>query len=329
MKKSLLLCLCLLSPVLACATFYPEDFVGFLADETALIVWDEESRTEHFIRRASFSTNSETVGFVVPTPSRPKVEEFDDEVFSFLERSTRPKRIVKKKRKWVLGSFFMLTYSMDSMAGLEPEGVRVYEQGAVAGQDYAILKADNAAALEKWLSTNGFPFPESSRAWVEPYIEDGFFLTAFKYRANSDQGFHSETVKLSFSAEHAYYPYREPDQAEEADKRSLKLYLLSTGPTKAMLESGQWNVKMPYSAPTEGLPESISALTEGTWLSVFEDDSPQRNGLSDLRFVSNPQQAEVHPPDQVVTRTHEAVIPIELVILFLLVGVGTWRRFRA
>src|SRR5688572_30581538 len=39
------------------------------ADQTVIMVWDEARRTQHFIRQASFKSDANDVGFIVPTPS--------------------------------------------------------------------------------------------------------------------------------------------------------------------------------------------------------------------------------------------------------------------
>ena len=43
-------------------------------EEAAVIVWDAKTKTEHFIRMASFS-GAEDFGFLVPTPTKPELAE--------------------------------------------------------------------------------------------------------------------------------------------------------------------------------------------------------------------------------------------------------------
>ena len=52
-----------------------------ITNESALIIWDAESKTEHFIRRAAFQSTSTDFGFLVPTPTQPELAEADDSVF--------------------------------------------------------------------------------------------------------------------------------------------------------------------------------------------------------------------------------------------------------
>src|SRR5579862_6019086 len=57
-----------------------------IADESAIIIWDEAARTQHFIRRASFQTAGEDFGFLVPTPTQPELAEASDASFKELEQ---------------------------------------------------------------------------------------------------------------------------------------------------------------------------------------------------------------------------------------------------
>src|SRR5262249_59059096 len=85
----------LLTPQLgrACAPVpRPGQFVR-IAEESAVIVWDEKTRTEHFIRRATFDTDAPDFGFLVPTPSEPALAEVSDSRFDELEYYIRPKEV--------------------------------------------------------------------------------------------------------------------------------------------------------------------------------------------------------------------------------------------
>src|SRR5579871_4834433 len=59
----------------ACSRAMPrgEEHSVEIASETALIVWDEKARKQHFIRRASFQAQVPYFGFLVPTPNQPEL----------------------------------------------------------------------------------------------------------------------------------------------------------------------------------------------------------------------------------------------------------------
>ena len=56
-----------------------------IADEEAVIFWDPETHVEHFIRKATFRSSAPAFGFLVPTPSTPKLDEVPETVFGELE----------------------------------------------------------------------------------------------------------------------------------------------------------------------------------------------------------------------------------------------------
>ena len=60
------------------------------ADQTVIILWDSTSRTQRFIRQASFKSDADDVGFIVPSPSRPQLEESGDKAFETLRDITKP-----------------------------------------------------------------------------------------------------------------------------------------------------------------------------------------------------------------------------------------------
>lgn len=54
-----------------CAVAPHRGDTGSIADESAIIVWDASTQTEHFIRRASINVRAADFGFLVPTPALP------------------------------------------------------------------------------------------------------------------------------------------------------------------------------------------------------------------------------------------------------------------
>ena len=55
----------------ACCAVAPPGQRVVNADQSVIIIWDEATQTQHFIRNASFTSNSPGVGFIVPLPSHP------------------------------------------------------------------------------------------------------------------------------------------------------------------------------------------------------------------------------------------------------------------
>src|SRR5215470_10481210 len=114
-----------------------------IAEESAVIVWDEKTRTEHFIRRAMFDTDAPDFGFLVPTPAEPALAEVSDSVFNDLEYLIRPKVIEKAETKGVDFTPLLLGFFLRSVGDRAPvmSSVRVLSAQRVAGYDAVVLEA--------------------------------------------------------------------------------------------------------------------------------------------------------------------------------------------
>lgn len=317
--------LLLSAPILACATFYPEDNFGWLAEEVALIVWDSEAQQQHFIRRARFDTKAKEVGFLVPTPTQPELAEIDNAIFNQLDYQIRPRRVVKKSYIPIIAPVIFMVLSAGGEVPHSP--VEVYDRRQMAGQDVAVLKATDVAALEDWLKRNEFGFDAAAREWLAPYVDEGYFISAFRFTATSeDRDVRSKAVRMTFSTPTPYFPYREPERPlRKPHHRSLRVYLVAESSAVANLGNSAWAAEKKFSAPLEELPEELRELTgNNKWLTVFDDTSEVRASEHDLTFELV-EAEELRPPDRVFKRPL-FVIPLEPTLLLLLIGIFVWRR---
>jgi hypothetical protein len=244
-----------------------------IAEETAFIVFDSASRTEHFIRKAEFVTDAEDFGFLVPTPSVPTLHETGERLFSFAESLTEPRieYVVQEENRYRLfkpGTGLDIFFSILPSAQLDStaapnSAVQVISETQVAGYDAAILKADDAAALRTWLDDNGYAVRPALESWLEFYTEKGWYLTAFKFARptaseaiGADEGAVDDSsdslnkppmiarpVRITFTTDKPFYPYHEPaDMRSSADQpassRLLRLYVLSDVRMEATVGEG-------------------------------------------------------------------------------------------
>ena len=182
------------SPAPACAVAPPKGGRVDVSDEAALIVWDEATRTEHFIRRATFQTAAAyDFGFLVPTPTQPDLGEADDAVFNQLAQITAPKietQTVTRPVRWGCDGGFMLGAKHERMApGAAESAVVVLGQKRVGDHDTVTVKfrrdkADDpvagAAELAAWLQRYGYAFGPNLVEWLTPYIKNDWVVTAFR-----------------------------------------------------------------------------------------------------------------------------------------------------
>src|SRR5207244_2754583 len=121
--------------------------------ESAIIIWDAAKKTQHFIRRASFETNTPNLGFLVPTPTRPELAEADDDAFKLLETATAPKVVekVRERRRYRDRYGYKTKSEGPDMAAPGGGSVRTLgEEQRIAGFKAIILEADDPKALAEW-----------------------------------------------------------------------------------------------------------------------------------------------------------------------------------
>lgn len=287
-------------PVRACATAWPRGERVRIATESALIVWDEKSKTQHFIRRASFETKLPYFGFLVPTPTKPDLAEAPDDLFERLEdwtkAETKTRTVFREVSLGCAGS------AMPKQAGQ----VEVLARQHVAGYNAVVLKADDAQALRVWLEEHNYDLRPGLTEWVEPYLKAGWIITAFQVTKTDkeDDRLSTQGVRMSFHTDKPFFPYREPADTSEGkrDRRLLRLFVLSGQRMRGELDDSgiHWPGKAVWANPLGGdqrqrLAALLDArpihLPERAWLTVFDDDSSPRPGSTDLFFSPSPDQA--------------------------------------
>jgi hypothetical protein len=323
-------------PAEACAPAPPEGELVGIAGEEALIVWDAETRTQEFIRRADFHTDADDFGFLVPTPAPPTLREIDDGVFRELHRLGEP--VVEPRTTYVpvpcILSPWLLLWT-GAVEGTAPtQGVEVLSTARVAGMDATVLRADDPDALAAWLDGRGFALRPALRDWLRPYVEDGFAITAFRYtkdQGSASQSLGSRAVRMTFQADAPYYPYREPSDIGEEMSRRLVVHVLGRGRAEGHLAEAGFGADVVVARP---LPEAASLpdalrLPEDAWLTTFVDRSRVRPPGADLTFTLDPAGA-VHRP----TYRPRSIVPVPFPIELVVLGFGVWwwvrrRRRRA
>ena len=291
---------------LACA---PAGRVGeqiHIAEESAIIIWDDTSKTQHFIRRASFETRAKDFGFLVPTPTTPKLVEASDSAFDYLEAVIMP-------------------HSKGAKAAAAPAPapataeVVVVERVEVAGLDAAVLAANDAEALGAWLQANGYASTPELMHWASHYVQQGWIITAFKIAATETaRRLDASSVRMTFKTDRPYFPYREPASVGTPAPRALHVYFLGKervdgklGVHDAWPSRPRWSGNLSDSdlaqlvklLKLEPLSPSIRRLT------AFYDASSSRHGREDLYFHTAADQSVLGDFDRTDQREEMAGQP--------------------
>lgn len=278
----------------ACAAVFRPEAPVHIKGEEALIVWDPQRGRQHFIRKAGFEGATEDFGFLVPTPGRPMLGEADAAVFRRLfelyRRTDPAARGARGRRAVAVG------------AGAARPAVTVIERRVVAGLDAAVLAANDAGALDRWLEEHRYPSGEPLREWLTPYVERGWFITAFRYAASEGGAFSSNNVRMSFDTDVPFFPYSEPRAHRRGPARPFRVSVIAPYRVDAREGARPARIRAGYAdrlpaLSLEGLlrDTDIPAQTlprDGAWLTVF-DEHRSRRGAHDLTFVRAAQQRAI------------------------------------
>jgi len=280
-----------------------------VAEESALIVWDAADKTQHFIRRASFNAEDDSFGFLVPTPTRPELAEASDKAFKMLEMLTAPPvriayidvpRAANSHGRPVLRS-----------APLARPPVNVLEIKRVAGFDAAVLEATDAQALTDWLKKHDYQSRPELMQWLEPYVKQGWKITAFKIAQNQrkNSSIHTSAVRMSFKTDKPFFPYREPADQRTAShsSRLLRVYFLSEKRAQGSLgNDGVWPGKTVHSKKIMSFDQmdlldllklAKPPLADLLWLTEFEDRATPRPGTDDVFFSMSADDSVLTRPE--------------------------------
>lgn len=267
-------------------------------EQLNLVVWDPATKTEHFVRRASFASKAADVGFIAPTPTVPKLAEAQAGVFAYIE-SLNP-----------TPAFGSKGVSGGAGAGGVSRGVTVVHEQDVAGYHATTLKATDAKGLADWMKENGFETTPGIEKWTAVYIKKSWYLTAFKVKMKSGAGT-TGTVRMSFKTEKPFNPYFVPKENQGKGQSGLRLYFMAPGHASAKIggktdwQDPNWSVEASRH-DTDTIASNIGMndgdLPYGMRITAFYDSSFPNAAKEDLYFK--------------VDRTQESAIPAWFALVF-------------
>ena len=285
------------------------------ADQSIVMIWDATRKTQHFIRRASFKSQAEDFGFLIPSPSKPELAESGNEAFPVLQRLTAPEVVTQKRPAQPAGCGCGSRKFDQVGATADAPAVRVLEEKTVAGFNAKVLEADTTDVLVQWLKDNGYAYSPEVAAWAKPYVEGKWKITALKVaKKKTDEKGKDVTaaaLRMSFQTDRPLFPYREPDSGRAAaglgaDRRLLRIYFLAEARYQGgFTNDDEWTGRVVWAGQVspearKGVLEHLR-LPESTgpadwWLTEFEDNWPYRVAPSDVYFSPSKDQSTVRRP---------------------------------
>jgi len=304
-----------------CAEVVPEHKTPLqIAEETALIIYDDKTKTEEFIRQAVFNPKTQDAkdfGFLVPTPTPPTLTVTNSKLLPQVNEATKPRVYYRMEL-----SFFgfplpsareMNTGTTKSIAADTADTWVAVQEQRVGNLDAAILQASDAKALRKWMSDHGYASRPALEKWLDSYVKRGWTITAFKVVQDSTVTSTANTtiltpVRMTFHTDHPFYPYREPGDSPKDTAASRTLRILYIGPAFvfgklsadrhgiAPQQEEDWHTTLDLARIlTEPQRQEIVRLarmapgeTIGGHLSVFQEMGSNRPLDKDLYFVAAP-----------------------------------------
>jgi HEAT repeat protein len=150
--------------------------------QKAIICFD--SGREDLLLQVKYEGPLEEFGWLIPTPSRPKVEQGKMEPFYELSQLTQ-RHFGAPGAGGIKGGVATL-----SAAGGEKR-VKVLEIKTVGAYEVAILSAEDSDSLERWLKAHDYSFLEGKSKLVDEYTSRGWYFVAAKIELNRGLGFKS------------------------------------------------------------------------------------------------------------------------------------------
>lgn len=271
-------------------------------NETVVVIWDQAHKTEHFIRSVVLNSDAEKAGFLVPTPSTPELALADSRLFDLPDKYLPIPRTLS-----VILSKAVPAANTD---GIEP---RVVAEQQIGDYHAVVLDASDSKGLGDWLKKNGYPWSDSSAQWLLPYLAAKWKITAFKLHRSNSGEVSTKAIRMSFSTDRPFFPYREPIEASKLGgaQRVLRIAFLSGSRVVGKLGDGSdWPAHLDFAGSTT--PTSYSHIDKDDWLkyaglsdmpdlklpdrlTYFSDYSNPRPGKYDLYFSDSPDQSNYSP----------------------------------
>jgi len=293
----------------SCCPVYPSGKPVVNADQSVIIIWDAATKTQHFIRKASFKSDASDFGFLIPSPSKPDLDEAGNEAFPSLQKLTEPERIKRDRPRGNPGC------GCDEKKGTPTKAaadVRVLEEKDVAGYKAAVLETKSADDLVAWLRDNGFAYSPAVAAWAKPYVENGWKITALKVAKGKDnpeaKSVQASALRMSFKTDRPLFPYREPDSATSAAElgagnRLLRIYFIAAARHEGKLTPQyEWSGKVAWAGQIGPehrkavlgqlrLPENAGPTS--WYMTEFEDRWEYKVAPADVYFAKSDTQEDV------------------------------------
>jgi hypothetical protein len=293
----------------ACCYFSAKDKDILQPAQKVFLTWDPVEKVESFTVQPKFEGNALDFGMVIPTPSKPKLDEMPRDffkelaVYSILKKREQPQSKLLPVELDRLRNFALAKNGKGGEgkeSASRPTSVKVLEAGVVGNLDYKIIEAGRADDLFAWLKENKYSF-SGDESTLDFYIKKKWLFTVMKIdtmqmKKNPDGTFAGEVTptRFQFASEQLVYPLK-ITQISVKDKTEALFYV--EAPYKVDLPGDltyqyQWvpmiqNARGWYSKGIFGMNELPGKADD--WLKAIEGQAPallQKGQELGFNFVS-------------------------------------------
>jgi hypothetical protein len=295
----------------ACCYFSAKDADILQPAQKVFITWDPKEQVESFTVQPKFEGNAKDFGMVIPTPSKPRLDEMPRDffkelaVYTILKKREYPQsKLLPLPPRGAPGGFggggLGLAKDKADGHGPRPTTVKVLEAGIVGSLDYKIISAERADDLYGWLKDNHYSYA-GDEATLDFYVKKGWLFTVMKIdtmqmKKNKDGSYTGEVTptRFQFTSPKLIYPLK-ITQLSVKDKTEALFYVQA--PTKVDLPGDmtyqyQWvpmiqNAQGWYAKGIFGSHELPGQADD--WLKAIQDQAPallQKGQELGFNFVS-------------------------------------------
>jgi hypothetical protein len=229
----------------ACCYFSAKEKDILQPAQKAFLTWDPIEKVESFTVQPKFEGNALDFGMVIPTPTRPKLDEMPRDffkslaIYSILKRREFPESKILTRYDSTSG-YFLKTFGRpqaqqaQGQQQIRPPSVVVLEAGVVGSLDYKIISAERADDLFDWLKEHKYSYA-GDEATLDFYIQKKWLFTVMKIdtkqmKKNPDGSFAGEVTptRFQFTSDKLIYPLK-ITQLSVKDKTEALFYVQAPG----------------------------------------------------------------------------------------------------
>ncbi|MDD4049740.1 MAG: DUF2330 domain-containing protein [Candidatus ainarchaeum sp.] len=188
-------------------------------NQTGIIIYNDMQ--EQLILGVNYKGDSNDFVWLIPVPSYPEIDVYNNILFYELSYITRPDIITG-------GSFFIIGGSSEFNS---EDLVIIHEQKTLDTYDFTILSSNDSSSMIDWLNNNSYNISNDSEKIISEYIEKEYYFIAIKIN-NEKEIFEGnlQPISITFKTDQIIYPLK--ISSINKSKSEILLYIFSDSKTK-------------------------------------------------------------------------------------------------